>query len=265
MVLKYASDANDPDYLRSIKVEGRLLLMIGPHPRIIETMGLAEDGLLLKYYPNGTLLDHIRKQPDETLERRLEWSNQLLDALAFVHSRNVVHCDICLRNIFLDDNFNIILADFQGLYVSSSSGMTLMDGMTREPPKSFMPRESVYGASVHTDLFAVGSTIYQLITGHEVFPELDGFDDEELITARFINEEFPPNNYVASHIVEKCWRGEYACAAEILVDIAAVQAVEQSMNFDEIDDEHVGDDEVRGKQEFADDEQDGEFEEDEMV
>ncbi|KAJ5496275.1 BR serine/threonine-protein kinase [Penicillium fimorum] len=229
MVLKYASDFNDPGYLISIKVENRLLNILGAHPRIVESKSLAEDGLILKYYPNGTLRTYIKNHPYETLERRLEWCKQLVDTLSYVHSKRIIHCDICLHNILLNDNYDIVLADFQGLLISSTTGRTLLDGLTRECAKSYMPRENVYFASVRTDLFAVGSAIYHLIAGHEVFPELDSFDDEKVINARFINREFPNNDYVASHIVERCWRGEYESAAEISVDITQVQATTKAV------------------------------------
>ncbi|KAJ5606851.1 hypothetical protein N7537_003470 [Penicillium hordei] len=223
-VLKYASDFNDPNYLMSIKIEYRILQILGPHPRIIEPKGLAEDGLILKYYPNGTLRNHIKNHPYETLDRRLEWCKQIVDTLLFVHSRRVIHCDICLHNILLDDNFDIILADFQGLVISRETGLTMLDGLTRECAKSYMPRENLWAASYRTDLFALGSTIYHLINGHEVFPELDSIDDENTINARFINGEYPNNDYVAGHIVERCWRGEYASAAEISCEISEIQS-----------------------------------------
>ncbi|OQE35229.1 hypothetical protein PENCOP_c014G07157 [Penicillium coprophilum] len=247
MVLKYASDFNDLGYLTSIKVENRILQILGVHPRIVESKGLAEDGIILKYYPNGTLRSYIKNHPYETLDRRLEWCKQLVDTLSYVHSNRVIHCDICLHNILLDENFDIVLADFQGLVVDSTTGETLLDGLTRECSKSYMPRENVYFASVRTDLFAVGSAIYHLIAGHEVFPELDSIDDEKVINARFMNGEFPKNDYVASPIVEKCWRGEYAAAADVSFDIALVQAtmkaVEEAMENEENEDEDESGDE----------------------
>ncbi|KAK4866871.1 hypothetical protein LT330_008034 [Penicillium expansum] len=280
LVLKYASDFNDPSFLMSIKVENRILQIIGPHPRIIESKGLAEDGLILKYYPNGTLRNYIKNHPCTTLERRLEWCKQLVDTLSFVHFKRVIHCDICLHNVLLDDNFDIILADFQGLVISSEDGRTLLDGLTRECAKSYMPRQHLYSASYRTDLFAVGSAMYHLIAGHEVFPELDSFDDEKIINARFINGEFPNNDYVASHIVERCWRGQYASAAEISVDISqvlsatkavdealkllGVEVVEEQQNVEKVE-EYQDDGEEDGEyEEYEDDgEEDGEYEEDE--
>ncbi|OQE26897.1 hypothetical protein PENFLA_c006G02086 [Penicillium flavigenum] len=267
IVLKYASDLNDLAFLTSIKVERRILQIIGPHPRIIQSMGLVEDGLILKYYPNGTLHNFIKAHPDETLECRLEWCKQLVDTLSFVHSKRVIHCDICLQNILLDENFNIILADFQGLLLSSVNGLPLLDGMTRECAKAYMPREHLYVVNVQTDLFAVGSAIYHIIAGHEVFPELDSFNDEDVITARFINGDFPNNNYVASHIAEKCWRGEYSSAAEISADIAAVRAaavdVDEELRQLDVDMELEGEYEQYEKEEEQqdeDEEEDAEYE-----
>lgn len=264
MVLKYASDFNDPGYLMSIKVENRILQLLGPHPRIIESKGLAEDGLILKYYPNGTLRNYIKNHSYETLERRLEWCKQLVDTLSFVHSKRVIHCDICLHNILLDENFDIILADFQGLVISSTTGRTMLDGLTRECAKSYMPRENLYSASFKTDLFAVGSAIYHLIVGHEVFPELDSFDDEKEINARFINGHFPKNDYVASHIVERCWRGEYASAAEISIDIAeaqaATKAVDEVMKQLDAEEREVEEGEYEEDEEYEDEAEDEEEE-----
>ncbi|KAJ6140220.1 BR serine/threonine-protein kinase [Penicillium samsonianum] len=264
MVLKYASDFNDPGYLMSIKVENRILQLLGPHPRIIESKGLAEDGLILKYYPNGTLRNYIKNHPYETLECRLEWCKQLVDTLSFVHSKRVIHCDICLHNILLDENFDIILADFQGLVISSTTGRTMLDGLTRECAKSYMPRENLYSASFKTDLFAVGSAIYHLIVGHEVFPELDSFDDEKEINARFINGHFPKNDYVASHIVERCWRGEYASAAEISIDIAeaqaATKAVDEVMKQLDAEEREVEEGEYEEDEEYEDEAEDEEEE-----
>jgi serine/threonine protein kinase len=275
IVLKYGSDLNDQGLQISIKIEKCILQIIGPHPRIIQSMGLVEDGLILKYYPNGTLHKYIEAHPDETLERRLEWCKQLVDTLSFVHSKRVIHCDICLYNMLLDENFNIILADFQGLLLSSVTGLPLLDGMTRESAKGYMPREHPYVVNVQTDLFSVGSAIYHIMAGHEVFPELDSFHDEDAIAARFVNEDFPNNDdYVASHIVEKCWRGEYSSAAEISADIAAVQAdaedvgkqlkqLDVEMEFEDDYEQYEDEEEEAGYDEEEDAEYEYEDEEDE--
>lgn len=222
-VLKYAPDPNDPLGLTTIKIEARLLLQLGPHPRIIEFYGLTEEGLLLKYYPHGDLHRYLTIHPHVSLEQRLLWCKQIVEAVEYVHSRRVIHCDITLSNILLDERYDIVLADFQGVMVGPS-GNALIDGLSREPPKSFMPRDHSV-ANIRTDLFAVGSAIYHIIVGHDVFPELCSCADAEEIGNRFKFEIFPPNNYILGHIVEKCWRGQYSCAVEISAELAEVQAL----------------------------------------
>jgi hypothetical protein len=49
------------------------------------------------------------------------------------------------------------------------AGETLLDGLSRERSKSYMPRDHGDFACVKTDLYAPGSAIYFLMTEHEVF------------------------------------------------------------------------------------------------
>jgi hypothetical protein len=233
LVLKYASDPNNPAYLMSIKVEARLLEVLGKHPHVVESLGLQDDGLMLKYYPNGTLRDYISLHPFLDIDQRLEWCRQLADTVVFVHSNWVIHCDITLCNILLDEELNLVLADFQGL-LYSSNGVVLLDGLSRAPAKSSMPRANFLHADVRTDIFAVGSAMYHIIVGNDVFPELNSYDDQIEITDRFRKGMFPMSNYIASNIVEKCWRGEYWCAATISADIAAIQAMSREVLEDQM-------------------------------
>lgn len=108
---------------------------------------------------------------------------------------------------------------------------------------------------------------------------MDSFDDEKIISARFIDVEYPTNDYVAGNIVEKCWRGEYSSAAEISVDIAEIQAAVRVVDgmLKEIDVDapiEKMDEEIKEGEEYEEDveeeegeeyedEEDGEYEDDE--
>ena len=59
-VLKYP---RIPGNNASIEVEARLLTELGSHPRIVNSYGLSEHGLLLQYAPNGNLSEYIRSAP----------------------------------------------------------------------------------------------------------------------------------------------------------------------------------------------------------
>jgi hypothetical protein len=76
---------------------------------------------------------------------------------------------------------------------------------------------------VKTDLFALGSAIYFIMMGHEVFPDLDSNKDEEEIERRFRSGQFPVDPQVCSGITSKCWAQEYGSAQEVVDDIAVIQ------------------------------------------
>ncbi|EME78860.1 uncharacterized protein MYCFIDRAFT_83794 [Pseudocercospora fijiensis CIRAD86] len=87
-----------------------------------------------------------------------------------------------------------------------SDGSICVNSGVRENAKSRMPGKAEDEADVMTDIFAMGSTIYYIMQGHEPFPDLDTFADETVITERFASHQFPPlDDSLASRIVYKCW------------------------------------------------------------
>lgn len=94
------------------------------------------------------------------------------------------------------------------------------DGGVSENPKFFMPRNAPEHADAKTDICALGSTIFHIVEGHEPFPELDSFSDEEEITTRFSSGLFPePRFSPIRDVVHKCWGGKYISADEVLWEV----------------------------------------------
>lgn len=88
--------------------------------------------------------------------------------MEYSHEKRVIHCDINLRSLLLVEILDLKLADFQGMH-KSCNGSVPLDGLSRECTKSFLPRAQGDYADVKTDLFALGSAIYFIVMGHEVF------------------------------------------------------------------------------------------------
>ncbi|KAE8152355.1 kinase-like protein [Aspergillus avenaceus] len=220
-VLKYPCVPNHK-FLKteeSLEVEAQILDTLGKHPRIIGSKGLNEHGLLLHYLPNGSLYDHVNAHADIPLDQKLRWCRQAAEAVQYIHSKNVLHCDISLRNFLLDDDFNILLADFEGV-LKSPDGYTLLDGLARNGVKAYPPSADCGCVNVKTDIFALGSAIYFIMMGHDVFPELNDVHDEEEIESRFRDGLFPTDTHLYCEISERCWKGYYTSAKEVLSDIA---------------------------------------------
>jgi hypothetical protein len=72
------------------------------------------------------------------------------------------------------------------------------------------------------------------MTGQEVFPDLvssryqDEEENEKEVTRRFAEQEYPNISYPCAPLVQRCWRGGYASAEELLMDLKALETKTRS-------------------------------------
>ena len=143
----------------------------------------------------------------------------------WIHTRRVLHCDIQPTNLLLDKEFHIKLYEFQGKHLSENGEVTL-DGLTGEPCRFYCPRDDPFDANFQIDLFALGCTIYFIMMGHAVSPDIidgeDGWHDK--VEERFVSKQFRQDQHACSAVTLKCWRKEYESATEVVRDIKALQS-----------------------------------------
>jgi hypothetical protein len=73
--------------------------------------------------------------------------------------------------------------------------------------------------SFRTDIFALGTLLYQLWHEDLPFPELDEYEHEDLIKAKYRRREYPFDPERATGIdtiIGNCWSSKYKHASEIL-------------------------------------------------
>jgi hypothetical protein len=208
-----------------LQVEGKLLEIVGQHERIIGLKSISETGLYLERALNGTVADYILDSGQSpSLEQRLNWCREATEAVAWIHTRRVLHCDIQPTNLLLDKELHIKLSDFQGKHLSEN-GEVLLDGWSGEPCRFYCPRKDSFDADVKTDLFALGCTIYFIMMEHAVFPDIiDGEEGwHEKVEHRFVCRQFPQDTHACSAITLKCWQKEYESATEVLQDLESLE------------------------------------------
>ncbi|KIS01489.1 serine/threonine protein kinase [Cryptococcus deuterogattii 2001/935-1] len=127
--------------------------------------------LVLEHAPLGTL-DRLLRTSPQLVGKKLwgRWAREGTEALEWVHGKGVVHADIKPGNLLLTTDLHIRLSDFgSSLLIHPSHPPTDGLGLGTLP---FSPPELVDPSvtfSFPVDIFALGATLYQCITGREPF------------------------------------------------------------------------------------------------
>ena len=153
---------------REAQVTGRL----GDHPNVVTVYDAGEhDGvpyLVLRAMAGGSLTEQLRAGPLAP-ERAARIAGQIATALAHVHAHGVVHRDVKPDNVWLTAEGDAALGDFGVAHDHAAERLTL-DGAVVGTARYLSP-EQARGEPVTpaSDLYALGVTLYELLTGRPPF------------------------------------------------------------------------------------------------
>ncbi|MBT4694067.1 MAG: serine/threonine protein kinase [Planctomycetaceae bacterium] len=145
------------------------------HPNIVTIYEIGEvDGrhfFSMEYVPGDSLADLVRERPLAP-RRAANYISGVCEAVHLAHDNGILHRDIKPANVLVNKKDIPLVTDF-GLakQVHEKSGMT-MEGSVLGTP-SYMPPEQARGnldeVDTRSDIYAIGATLYQLLTGNPPF------------------------------------------------------------------------------------------------
>jgi len=213
------------------------------HPNIVTVFGTGEEQgvrYLAMEYVRGLGLDRVLEQAKERgetvpLKRALRIAQQIALALEAAHACGIIHRDVKPSNIWISEwNDSAKLMDF-GLARDLGEGdSSLTQGFTGSP--SYAAPEQIDAAAgeigAATDIYALGVTLYELVTGRVPF---QGDTTEQLFQLVLLTDPLPPRRHnpglprdvetVLFKALEKAPRRRYPSAAEFASDLDAILAL----------------------------------------
>ena len=90
----------------------------------------------------------------------------MAEGLKLLHALNIIHCDLTPHNMFLDDDLELKIGDFGCCSIDDSPS-------TAGTSTRFYPPRASWSSPVtpDDDLFALGSCMYEVLTGAAPFQE----------------------------------------------------------------------------------------------
>jgi len=184
--------SGDPSLAERFQREIKVLASLD-HPNIAQFRSAFRSGnqiLMVMECVEGVTLEHRLKEGPLPVAQALDAIGQVLAALEYAHGRGIVHRDIKPANIVLTPAGVVKLMDF-GIAKAATDHRLTVTGTT-VGSLYYMSPEQIQGAvtaDARSDLYSVGVTLYQLVTGKRPF---DGDSQYAIMAAHLEKTPVPP-------------------------------------------------------------------------
>ena len=141
--------------------------------------------------PLSTLLDGGHPLP---VEKALDLARQICAALVYLHARGIVHRDVKPGNVLLTRHGQARLIDFGIAHVAAARRLAIAGLSPSVGSPSHMAPEQIRGRAgdARTDVYALGTVLYQMLTGRLPFDEVD---PSKLLRAKRHGAPIPPRTH----------------------------------------------------------------------
>src|SRR5690606_29320371 len=197
--------ASDPEFRARFQQEATVVARLN-HPNIVQIHDIEVHGntfcIIMEYVDGENLQAKIDRDVTLPENEIVTIGAQVARALAYAHSRGVIHRDIKPDNIHVTPKGVAKVMDF-GIARFLDSKLKTQTGISMGTPK-FMSPEQVTGKNVdgQTDLYSLGICLYYCLAGR---PPFEGENAISVATRHLYEQPEPPSklNPSISPAVEK--------------------------------------------------------------
>ena len=166
------------------------------HPHIVsiyDYIDCDEGTFIIEELINGTPLnEYIKNESGPIPEpKAIKYMLQMLDAIGYMHSRNVIHRDIKPGNFVITPDNEVKILDFGIAQMLDIPSPHITKPGTKVGTALYMSPQQVKGQPLdrRTDIYSLGITFFQMLTGQH--PYNNKLSEYEIYN-KIINDPLPP-------------------------------------------------------------------------
>jgi serine/threonine protein kinase len=200
ITLAGVADADRAGRAKTLLDEAMIVAQLS-HPNIVTLFDAGLEGekpwLVFEYVEGKTLAGAIRESKTIAPARAADIAIQILKAVGFAHNKGVVHRDIKPANVMINGDTARVM-DFgiaQAIAAKPAPDAPFMGS------PAYMAPEYINGQpyTERSDIFAVGMTLYEMVTGKPVFSGNDPYQTLHKVA----NETYPPPSKINADVDER--------------------------------------------------------------
>jgi len=186
---------NDEAFADRFRREAQALARL-THPNIVQVYDFVEEAgrlwMVLELVVGGDLAGYIESKGRIEFATAAAIAMHAAHGLAHAHAQGIVHRDLKPGNILLTKDRQPKISDFGIAKLNQSTKLTQMGSVLGSP--RYMSPEQASGGEVdeRTDIYALGITLYEMLTGQVPF---DG-DASSVLAKHIIDRPTPPRQLV---------------------------------------------------------------------
>jgi serine/threonine protein kinase len=198
------------ELVRSRFVNEAKLMSTLQHPNIVALFDYVEDenGLsLIMEYVQGKPLDEYIQEVTGPIEEKAasKMLKQALEGFSYAHKKGLVHRDIKPSNLIVTEDGTVKILDFGIAKLVGDAGNKLTKTGSHIGTVYYMSPEQVrgYELDLRSDIYALGITFYQMLTGQCPY---DGLTTEFDVFNKIVGDELPDPRTIYPGISEHMCR-----------------------------------------------------------
>jgi serine/threonine-protein kinase len=206
--------------------EPRLLASLN-HPNIVAVLTAEKQDsvffIVMEYVSGETLENIIGRDGALEMNRALDFTCKICNAVDHAHRQGVIHRDLRPANIMVADNGLIKVADFgtSRFLELAAIGTTVIGSPPYMAPEQFQGR-----ATFASDIYSLGVTMYQMMTGALPYRTPAPADLERLLRGEMVSPPRSRNGRIPQRINDVILKAmapdvneRYQRAADVLEDL----------------------------------------------